>query len=102
MDELNAALQGQDHIALFWLSIGLVGHVAFGGRFFVQWIASERAGQSVIPLSFWILSLGGNMCLLAYAVWRMDPIFILGQGLNSIVYTRNLMLIGKQRREQSA
>ena len=62
-----------------WLLFGLLGQALFSARFLVQWLASERKRQSVIPLSFWWLSLGGGFALLAYAVHRRDPVFILGQ-----------------------
>jgi len=105
MDEfLNEVLKdfvAEDSSVMIWLMVGFVGQMAFSSRFLVQWIASERAGESVIPVSFWILSIVGNVCLLAYAIWRRDPVFILGQSLNSIVYTRNLMLIAKARARES-
>lgn len=81
-----------------WIGVGLLGQAAFSGRFLVQWIASERAGRSVVPVQFWILSIVGGALLLAYALYRRDPVFILGQGANLLVYLRNLHLI---RREAS-
>ncbi len=83
----------------FWAAFGLVAQLAFTARFVVQWITSERAGRSIIPLGFWYFSLIGSAGLLAYAVARADPIFILGQSLGSIIYLRNLMLIYRERRE---
>jgi lipid-A-disaccharide synthase-like uncharacterized protein len=82
----------------FWLSIGLLGQVSFSMRFLVQWIASERQKESVIPVSFWFFSIGGGLTLLIYAIYRMDPVFIIGQGAGLFVYLRNLYLI---RRKQS-
>jgi lipid-A-disaccharide synthase-like uncharacterized protein len=82
----------------FWAAFGLVAQLAFTARFVVQWLASERAGKSVMPLAFWYLSLGGSTGLLVYAVARADPIFILGQSLGSIIYLRNLTLIYRERR----
>ncbi|MGH7386772.1 MAG: lipid-A-disaccharide synthase N-terminal domain-containing protein [Candidatus Rokuibacteriota bacterium] len=82
----------------FWLSIGLLGQAFFSMRFLVQWIASERKKESVIPLSFWFFSIGGGFTLLIYAIYRLDPVFILGQGAGLFVYLRNLYLI---RRKQS-
>lgn len=76
-----------------WLAIGLAGQFTFGARFLVQWIVSERRGKSVIPLAFWWLSLGGGVILLAYAVHRRDPVFIIGQTFGLIVYVRNVVLI---------
>jgi lipid-A-disaccharide synthase-like uncharacterized protein len=82
----------------FWLSIGLLGQASFSMRFLVQWIASERRKESVIPVSFWFFSIGGGLTLLIYAIYRMDPVFIIGQGAGLVVYLRNLYLI---RRKQS-
>ena len=87
----------------FWAVVGLVAQMAFASRFIVQWIASERRGESVIPISFWYLSLIGTSGLLLYAIVRADPVFILGQSMGSIIYTRNLMLIYRRRAaEQTA
>ena len=56
-----------------WIVIGFTGQILFGGRFLIQWISSERRGESVIPVGFWYLSLGGSVILLAYAIHRGDP-----------------------------
>ncbi len=79
-----------------WFIIGFFGQMLFTMRFVVQWITSERRGKSVIPVSFWLFSLGGSVVLLSYAIHRLDPVFILGQSFGSVVYVRNLMLIRKQ------
>jgi lipid-A-disaccharide synthase-like uncharacterized protein len=81
-----------------WLSIGFLGQAFFSMRFLVQWIASERRKESVIPISFWFFSIGGGLTLLIYAIYRLDPVFILGQGAGLFVYCRNLYLI--RRKEQ--
>ena len=82
-----------------WLIVGLSGQALFTARFLVQWLASERMRDSVIPVAFWWLSLAGGMTLLAYAVFHLkDPVITLGQGTGLIVYVRNLMLVGKGRR----
>lgn len=81
-----------------WLSVGFLGQALFSSRFLVQWIASERRKESVIPLSFWFLSLGGGLALLLYAVHRLDPVFIVGQGAGLFIYLRNLLLIRRKRR----
>lgn len=83
--------------AQYWLYLGLAGQLLFGLRFFVQWVASERKGESIIPIYFWYLSLLGSIILLAYAIFRHDPVFILGQSTGFIVYLRNLMLIYRKR-----
>ena len=76
-----------------WLGVGLLGQALFSARFLVQWIASERRGQSVVPVQFWYFSLAGGLTLLAYAVHRLDPVFIIGQLAGLVVYLRNLYLI---------
>ena len=81
-----------------WLAIGFLGQALFSMRFLVQWICSERAGHSIIPIAFWYLSLAGGATLLIYAIWRRDPVFILGQGAGLFVYGRNLFLIYRSRR----
>ena len=80
-----------------WVIVGLIFQGAFTARFLVQWIASERQGKSVIPISFWYLSLFGSAGLLLYAIVCADPVFVLGQSLGSIVYIRNLILIHRER-----
>ena len=79
--------------SLPWLAFGLLGQAAFFSRFLVQWVASERAGRSYVPLAFWYLSLLGSLILLIYAIHRAEPVFLLGYLPNSAVYIRNLMLI---------
>lgn len=82
---------------LVWVVFGLLAQLMFTARFLIQWIASERAQTSVIPVSFWYLSLGGGLMLLTYALYRKDPVFVLGQALGVIIYTRNLWLIHANR-----
>ena len=77
--------------------LGLLGQALFFSRFLVQWIASEKMGRSVVPLSFWYLSIGGGGLLLVYAFWRKDPVIVLGQAVGLFVYVRNLMLIHRRR-----
>ena len=81
-----------------WLAVGLAGQAIFGGRFIVQWIASERRRQSHIPIVFWYMSLVGGVVTLAYAIHKKDPVFIIGQGSGVVVYIRNLMLIYRAQR----
>jgi lipid-A-disaccharide synthase-like uncharacterized protein len=78
---------------LAWLIAGLAGQACFTARFLVQWIVSERRRQSVIPVQFWYLSLLGAVLLLSYALYRRDPVFILGSSMGLVVYTRNLILL---------
>ncbi|MCD4748379.1 MAG: lipid-A-disaccharide synthase N-terminal domain-containing protein [Thermoanaerobaculales bacterium] len=85
-------------IPTFMLVLGFLGQALFSARFLVQWLVSERRGESTIPLAFWFLSIGGGLTLLAYAVLRRDPVFILGQSGGLVVYVRNLALIAKKRK----
>lgn len=81
----------------FWLIVGFVGQALFSMRFLLQWVQSERAKKSVIPVAFWYFSLGGSLVLLAYAVHRQDPVFILGQAAGIVIYLRTLYLISRER-----
>ncbi len=76
-----------------WIAIGFLGQGLFFGRWILQWVASERSAESRVPLAFWYMSLIGGLITLAYAIYRMDPVFIAGQSVGSFVYLRNLMLI---------
>lgn len=80
-----------------WLAVGFAAQLMFSARFLVQWIASEREHRSVIPVAFWFLSLAGGILLLAYAIWRKDPVFIMGQSMGALIYSRNLYLVFRER-----
>jgi len=82
----------------WWVVFGLAGQLLFMGRFLVQWIASERERRSVVPLAFWWFSIGGGVILFAYALYRADPVFVLGQSMGLFIYSRNLWLIYAERR----
>lgn len=82
-----------------WVVLGFVGQFLFTMRFLLQWLASEKAGRSIIPVSFWFFSIAGAILLFVYAIYRRDPVFILGQGLGILIYVRNLALIARERRE---
>lgn len=86
--------------ALVWIAIGFLGQALFSARFIIQWLSSEKAGKSVVPLSFWYFSIAGGAVLTAYAVYRKDPVFIFGQGLGLLIYVRNLMLIYRHREQE--
>ena len=81
-----------------WLGVGFLGQAFFSMRFLVQWIASERRRESVVPVSFWVFSIGGGLTLLVYAIYRVDPVFIVGQGGGLVIYLRNLYLIRRKLR----
>jgi lipid-A-disaccharide synthase-like uncharacterized protein len=85
----------------FWLVFGICAQLLFAARFLVQWITSERAGKSVIPFAFWIFSMGGGLMTLVYGIVKREPVIILGQGLSTIIYVRNIMLIMKERKSNS-
>lgn len=88
-----------DHWGEFWwVVVGLTGQILFAMRFLVQWISSERARRSVMPIAFWYFSIGGGLILLTYAIYRRDPVFILGQSTGILIYSRNLWLIHVEKR----
>lgn len=81
-------------VNLDWgIMIGYIAQLLFAMRFVVQWIASERAGRSVVPMAFWVFSIGGGILLLGYALYRKDPVFIIGQAFGVFVYLRNLQFV---------
>jgi lipid-A-disaccharide synthase-like uncharacterized protein len=81
-----------------WQVVGFLGQGVFTARFLVQWVASEKKGDSVVPVAFWWLSIVGGLSLLVYAIYREDPVFIVGQGMGMVVYVRNLMLGARSRK----
>ncbi|MCA9034716.1 MAG: lipid-A-disaccharide synthase N-terminal domain-containing protein [Planctomycetaceae bacterium] len=82
----------------WWVGFGLFGQALFTGRFIVQWVSSERQKKSVIPVAFWYLSISGATVLLSYAVYRQDPVFIIGQSTGFVIYFRNLQLLSRASR----
>ncbi|MFB3884570.1 MAG: lipid-A-disaccharide synthase N-terminal domain-containing protein [Thermodesulfobacteriota bacterium] len=82
----------------FWLIFGFAGQIMFTMRFIVQWIASEKRKESVIPVSFWYLSLAGGLIVLFYAIHRMDPVFIVAYLPGNFIYFRNLCFIYKKKK----
>jgi len=83
---------------LIWVIVGLGAQLLFSMRFIIQWIASEKQRRSVVPELFWWFSITGGLTLLAYAIHRQDPVFILGQSLGVVIYLRNLWLIYSEKR----
>ena len=79
-----------------WVAVGFGGQALFASRFLVQWIATERRRQSVVPTAFWYLSLGGGLVLLSYALRIGDPVFITGQSFGVLVYSRNLWFVHRR------
>jgi len=80
-----------------WLGVGFLGQALFSSRFLIQWLASEKQKKSVVPTAFWFFSIGGSLLLLSYAIYRSDPVFILGQSAGLFIYFRNLQLIYKDK-----
>ena len=89
--------QNLNNIEILFLAIGFVGQGLFASRFIFQWIYSEKRGESAIPLIFWYLSIFGGMGLLTYAIFRKDPVIIVGQLFGIFIYLRNLILIYKKK-----
>ena len=88
------------HPEIIMIVIGFGGQGLFATRFIIQWIISERQQRSVIPVAFWYFSTGGGVVLLLYAIWRQDPVIIVGQSLGLFIYLRNLYFIAKERRRK--
>lgn len=84
-----------------WLGIGFLGQALFSMRFLIQWIASERIRRSVVPVAFWYFSILGGITLLAYAIHREDPVFIVGQAAGLVVYGRNIYFIWRGRKQDA-
>lgn len=84
---------------VIWLAIGFAAQAMFSMRFIIQWLASEKARRSVVPETFWYFSFAGGLMLFIYAIYRMDPVFILGQGSGLLIYARNIHFILQARRE---
>ena len=92
--EIGTYLHNVFIVKLNWIVlVGYIGQALFTMRFVVQWIATERAKKSVIPVAFWFFSIGGGLLLLAYALFIKDPVFIIGQGFGVFVYLRNLYFV---------
>ena len=85
------------HLETFFLVIGFAGQFVFFLRFFIQWIASERLKESVVPIAFWYFSIIGGFLILIYALYRKDPVFIIGQACGFLIYARNLHLILRKK-----
>ncbi|MDP8253391.1 MAG: lipid-A-disaccharide synthase N-terminal domain-containing protein [Candidatus Kaelpia aquatica] len=79
-----------------WLLVGFLGQIMFSMRFLIQWLASEKRKKSIVPVSFWYFSIAGGVLLLSYSIFRKDPVFMLGQSVGVIIYSRNLYLIHKK------
>ncbi|MEZ5817268.1 MAG: lipid-A-disaccharide synthase N-terminal domain-containing protein [Hyphomicrobiaceae bacterium] len=95
--KLAAWWAGVSMTEVIWVAVGFIAQLMFSMRFLIQWIASERAKQSIVPETFWYFSVLGGAMLFAYATWRLDPVFMLGQGMGLFIYARNIQLIWRQK-----
>ena len=84
---------------LIWLTLGMLAQAMFTLRFVVQWVASERARRSIVPETFWYFSFLGGSMLLIYAIYRRDPVFIVGQASGLFIYSRNIYFLWQGKRE---
>ena len=89
------------NVLKLWIGIGFAGQFLFFSRFLVQWIASEKAKRSVVPVAFWYFSMVGGITLLFYSIHRRDPVFIAGQAAGLLIYARNLWLIHAKRERET-
>ena len=88
-------------IEIIFLVIGFLGQALFASRFIFQWIYSEKIGKSSIPIIFWYLSIFGGIGLLIYALFRKDPVIIVGQMFGIFIYLRNLILIYRKKKNET-
>lgn len=84
-----------------WVIIGFIGQFMFTMRFVMQWLASEKVQKSVVPVSFWFFSISGGLIVLAYAIHKSDPVFIVGQGAGLLIYFRNVYFILVEHRKSA-
>ena len=89
-----------NHPETIMIVIGFGGQALFATRFIIQWLSSENAGRSVIPVAFWYFSITGGLVLLTYAIWRQDPVIIAGQSVGVFIYARNLYFISKEKKNK--
>ena len=99
MQMMRDFLAETTRIELIWLIVGFAAQMLFSARFLVQWIASERMRKSIVPEAFWYFSFAGGAMLLTYAVYRQDPVFIMGQAFGLIVYSRNIYFLWTQPKD---
>ena len=98
MNAIFNFLNVESWLEFWWVVFGVGGQLMFSARFIVQWIASERAGRSLIPIAFWYFSIAGGLILFTYALYRGDPVFIMGQSIGLFIYIRNLWLIKTEKK----
>ena len=91
-----------EHPESIMIVVGFGGQFLFAMRFIIQWLTSEGAKRSVIPVVFWYFSIGGGSVLLLYAIWRQDPVIIAGQGLGLFIYARTLIFINREKKDNAS
>ena len=101
MNALFNFLNVENWFEFWWVVFGVGGQLMFSARFVIQWIASEKAGRSLIPIAFWYFSIAGGAILFTYAVYRGDPVFIMGQSIGLFIYVRNLWLIKTEKKNNA-
>ncbi|MDF1793154.1 MAG: lipid-A-disaccharide synthase N-terminal domain-containing protein [Thalassobaculaceae bacterium] len=101
-EKFVGAFTGMSTEEIVMVGVGFGGQALFTMRFLIQWLKSEISRKSVIPIAFWYFSIAGGATLFVYALWRQDPVFILGQGTGLFIYSRNLWLIHREKRETEA
>lgn len=101
VDQLQVWWSATSSVEISWLCIGFVAQLMFSMRFIIQWIASERARASIVPEAFWYFSMFGGVLLLAYATYRVDPVFMLGQASGLAIYIRNIQFIRRGRQAEA-
>ncbi len=98
LEGLQAWYDSLSATELAWIAVGFVAQFMFMMRFVMQWIYSERARRSIVPEVFWYFSMAGGGMLLAYAIHRADPVFIAGQALGLLIYSRNIYFIWREKK----
>lgn len=96
-NEALARMQGMTAEEIIWVSVGLFGQAMFSMRFIIQWIVSEKKRDSVVPIAFWYFSLIGSIIVLAYGIYKLEPVLIVGQSTGFVIYLRNLYFIYKRK-----
>ncbi len=102
IDKLIAWYAGTSTTEMVWIGLGFFAQAMFMMRFVVQWIASERVRRSIVPETFWYFSIAGGVLLLAYSIYRVDPVYMFGQGLGLIIYFRNLYFVWSHKKAGDA
>lgn len=97
LNEAMARMQSMTVEEVVWVSVGLFGQAMFSMRFIIQWIVSEKKRDSVVPIAFWYFSIAGASIVLAYGIYKLEPVLIVGQSTGFVIYLRNLYFIHKRK-----